>query len=247
MPPITLCVNGHNICNICRAKLDNCPICRKRFLSTRNVGLEKLAREVKYPCTFQQFGCSAMIARDMLDEHKMNCRYGQVKCPKAESDKRANEYWSYKSSVSCDWTGNYNEVKNHLMEKHLEMCFDYGEVELRRLFCPRTKFWWFRKFVFVYNEVFYRHFFWKGGMFCLVVQYIGPPENAAKYKFKVEFINEDNTEGVTVMHLTRSFDEDLDDIFKSGNCAKLQGDVVSRLKSQDVELKFKLDILRVGH
>ena len=55
-------------------------------------------------------------------------------------------------------------------------------------------------------------------MFYVVVQCAGPPENAAKYQYKVKFVNNDNTEGVSVTHLTIRFDENLDDIFQSGNC-----------------------------
>jgi hypothetical protein len=131
------------------------------------------------------------------------------------------------------------------MEKHLEMCVDYGEVELRTLHEKGTSTW-FNKFTFAYDEVFVRHFFWKVGMFGVVVQYIGPPDNAAKYKYKVEFVNTDNTESYTVMHLTRSFLEHVNDIFKSGNGGKLHYDVLSRLATQQGELKFKLEILRVG-
>jgi hypothetical protein len=78
------------------------------------------------------------------------------------------------------------------------------------------------------------------------VQYIGPAENAAKYKYKVEFVNTDNTEGVTVMHLSSSFAENFDDIFRSGNCGKLQIDRLSRLKNENGSLNFKLEICRVG-
>jgi E3 ubiquitin-protein ligase SIAH1 len=49
-PPIMLCENGHNICNICRPKVRDCPTCRQQFLNTRNVALEKVAAEVIYPC-----------------------------------------------------------------------------------------------------------------------------------------------------------------------------------------------------
>jgi len=78
------------------------------------------------------------------------------------------------------------------------------------------------------------------------VQYIGPPENAAKYKYRVKFVNENNTEGVTVMRMTRSFLEHVGEIFNSGNCGKLHYELASRLKTQGGDLKFKLEILRVG-
>jgi hypothetical protein len=102
------------------------------------------------------------------------------------------------------------------------------------------------QFVFALNEDFFLRFQKNNGTLYAVLLYIGPAENAAKYKYKVEFVNTDNTEGVTVMHLTRSFDENLDDIFKTGNCGKLHYDVVSRLTTKEGGWKFKIEIFRVG-
>ena len=85
------------------------------------------------------------------------------------------------------------------------------------------------------------------GMFYVVVRYTGAPHNAANYKYMVNFFNKDDTEGVTVMHLTRSSDEKLDDVCMSGNCGKLHYDVVSRLTTQKAYIKFKPEILKVGN
>jgi hypothetical protein len=148
-PPITLCENGHNICDICRPKLDECPTCRKRFLNTRNVVLEKLARRVKYPCSYRQFGCKEMFAHDMLDEHQVKCWYRVLTCPAARCF----------PGIKCDWTGNYYEVTKHLIENHLEICCDYREVESRS-FLGLCFHGWYNKCVFVYNEVFFPGFFW---------------------------------------------------------------------------------------
>jgi hypothetical protein len=132
------------------------------------------------------------------------------------------------------------------MENHLDMCFDYGEVESRNFHGIRH-YGWYNKFVFVYDEVFFRQFCERKAIFYVAVQYIGPPENAAKYKYKVKFVNQDDTEGFTLMHLTRSFDENLDDVFKSGNCGNVHHDVVSRLVTPENCIKFKLEILKVGN
>ena len=235
MPPIRMCVNGHNICDICKPKFDDCPTCGKRFVSATNNALEKLACSMQYPCTYRHFGCKEVFYSWDLGPHQAKCRHGQLKCPVTQ----------YPLFRQCDWTGNYSDVKNHLMEEHLEMCLDYGEVESRSLHKDGTSAW-FNKYVFVYNEVFFRAFRVMNGVFYVAVQYTGPPHNAANYKYKVKFVNADNTEGVTVMHLTTCFGEDLSDIFASGNCGKLHYDVVSRLKSNEGDLKFKLEILRVG-
>jgi hypothetical protein len=59
----------------------------------------------------------------------------------------------------------------------------------------------------------------------------------------VEFVNKDDTEGITLMHLTRSYDENLADVYKSGNCGMLGYDKVSRLKDENGNVKFKLEII----
>jgi hypothetical protein len=173
----------------------------------------------------------------MLVEHQAECPYGQLTCPAAKHPLYIQP---------CDWTGKCKEVKNHLMEKHLEMCVDYGEVESRTLHAF-SNLGGFHKFVFFHEEVFFRTVGTMDDMFCVAVQHIGSPENAAKYQYKVKLVNKDNTEGVTVTHLTRSFSEDLDDVFKSEKCGKLHFDVVNRPETQEGDLKFKLAILNVGN
>ena len=103
------------------------------------------------------------------------------------------------------------------------------------------------RFMFAYSEIFFSLFLTKNSIFYAVLLYVGPSENAAKYKYKVEFVNEDNTEGVTVMHLTRSSGENMDDLYRSGKCGMLDFDVVSRLKDEQSNLKFKLEIIRIGN
>jgi hypothetical protein len=78
------------------------------------------------------------------------------------------------------------------------------------------------------------------------VRYIGPPENTARCKYKVEFVNRDNTEGVTLMCLTRSADENLRDIYRPDNGWKLCCNVLSRLGYEEGFLYFKVEIIRVG-
>jgi len=104
----------------------------------------------------------------------------------------------------------------------------------------------FFRFIFAYNEIFISLFLTKNSIFYAVLLYVGPSENAAKYKYKVEFVNKDSTEGVAVMHLTRSAGEDLDELCRSGKCGKWDYDVLSRLTDEQNNLKFKLEIIRVG-
>ena len=234
VPPIILCVNGHNICDRCRPNIPKCPTCRQKFLSTRNVALEKLAREMKYPCSYQEYGCKEFFVYSTFREHQHRCHYLPQTCP------------VYKvSNVQCNWTGIYINIKTHLMEQHRGVCCEYIEGKFTSMMTIFPSMFVFQ-FAFALNEVFCLRFRGYNDNLYSVLQYVGPSENAAKYKYKVEFVNKDNTEGATVMQLTRSFGENLDDIFQAGNCGKLHYDVVSRLGDEMSKLKFKIDILKVG-
>jgi E3 ubiquitin-protein ligase SIAH1 len=81
LPPIVLCVNGHNICPRCKPKLKKCSICRQPFVNIRNVALEKLARQIKYPCTYWREGCTVKVNLDLKDKHEKVCPYNQYRCP----------------------------------------------------------------------------------------------------------------------------------------------------------------------
>jgi len=234
VPPIILCANGHSICDICRPKIPHCPTCRQQFLSTRNVALEKLARQVKHPCSYQKYGCEEVFVHDTVREHQQRCHYRPQTCP------------VYKlPNVKCSWCGIYNDIKKHLMEEHRGDCYEYvdGKFRVLRNIEPCMIL---SRFVFALNEVFFLRFQANSDTLYAVLMYIGPAENAAKYKYKVKFVNKDDTESVTVMHLTRSFDENLDVVFKSGNCVKLHYDVVSRLETKERVLRYKTVIFRVG-
>ena len=235
VPPIILCVNGHNICEICSSKITACPTCRDRILGTRGLSLEKLAREVNYPCSYQMLGCEEVFVHDMVREHQHRCRYRPLQCPVPDT----TEF------VQCPWTGRYDDIEKHLMGEHLEYCYGHVTREFRVLECSVGDIF-LSKFVFALNEVFFLTLHTENDMFYAVLRYIGPPDRAAKYKYKVKFVNTDNTEGVTVLHLARSFDEKLDDILNSGNCGNLHNDVVRRLIDEEGNLKFKFEILSVG-
>jgi hypothetical protein len=144
----------------------------------------------------------------------------------------------------CSWTGSYRDMKEHLQENHLEKCCEYVEGDFKFLYKLTSCMKCFC-FIFAYNEVFVSLFQEKDNIFYAVLLYVGLPENAAKYKYKVEFVNEDNTEGVTVMQLAGSSNENLDNIFKFGNCVKQHYDVVRRLETVEGDLKYKTEIFRV--
>ena len=234
-PPIILCANGHNICHICKQKMHRCPTCREQLLNTRNLALEDLARQVIYPCKYRSYGCTEILGHDKIDGHQATCRYSPQVCPVAKL-----------AIGNCSWTGSYSDIKGHLKENHLEECCECVEGSIQFRYRLTNHMWGFC-FIFAHNEVFFLSFFENDNILHVFVRCIGPAENAAKYRYRVEFVNKDNTESVTVMHLTRSAGEDLGDIYRSGNCGKLHYDVLFRLRDEEGYLNFKVQIIRVGN
>jgi hypothetical protein len=242
-PPIPLCANGHKICNICKQKVSDCPNCEEEFADNRNLALENLARQVMYPCKYRSYGCTEIFNHDKIDGHQATCRYIPQVCPVAKL-----------AFGKCSWTGSYSDIKGHLEENHFEECCEYVEGDFKFIYKLTDGVKLFN-FIFAYSEIFFLLIEQKDKIlnrsrdeiFYAVLQYVGPPDNAAKYKYKVEFVNKDDTESVTLMHLTRSSDENLDGLYNSGKCGKLHYDVVSRLRDEKGNVKFKLEIIRVGN
>jgi hypothetical protein len=211
----------------------HCPTCRRQFLDTRNVALENLARHVKYPCKYRSYGCKEEFASDVIIDHQDRCEYCPQTCPVPEVD-----------TLKCMWTGKYDQLKNHLKEKHSDKCYDYGEAELRTV-KGFLNVGFYYEFIFAFNELFFQSFLRRGDLFYVSVYYIGHTENAAKYKFRVEFVNEDNTEAVSVMRLTSSFNREMKHLMRFANCWKLHFDEVSRLTNKEADLKYKIEILPI--
>ena len=77
-------------------------------------------------------------------------------------------------------------------------------------------------------------------MFYSVLQYIGPAENVAKHRYKVEMFNKERMESVAVTRLARSLDEDLSEFHNLGNCVKLCAEQYNRFVNEGSELAFSL-------
>jgi len=186
-PPITLCVNGHNICNICKQKVTHCRTCRQQVLNTRNVALEELATEVNY-------GCREIYKLDLINGHQEKCQYSPQPCP-------VNKL----NLGNCIWTGITSKINSHLKQAHKNVCMDYhGHGSFRYAnrsplqisgVTPATQHC---KLIFAHNVVFYSRSEIKNGIFYYVLQYIVPATDADKYQYKLEFFNKERTESLAV-------------------------------------------------
>jgi E3 ubiquitin-protein ligase SIAH1 len=232
VPPITFCLGGHNICSNCRPIASSCPTCKQWFLKTRNVSLENLSLQMKFPCRYSKYGCKETFPYNAFREHEAICDYSPQTCPV--------DYMRLK--MICTWTGISKDLKEHLSSVHEDLCEDYNAQHL--LLLPNSHASYSYKFLFAYNEIFcYRLLFQRGIMY-VVLHYIGPAENDLKYQYKVIVMNNEDTEGVVVTHLARSFTEIEDNEFFPKNCLKLHHDLTERFRNEKGELPVLLKILR---
>lgn len=82
LPPILQCQSGHLVCSNCRSKLTCCPTCRGSLGNIRNLAMEKVASNVKFPCKHSSYGCNVSLIYTDKTEHEENgCEYRPYLCP----------------------------------------------------------------------------------------------------------------------------------------------------------------------
>ena len=198
-PSITLCANGHNICNICKQIILHCPTCRQQFLNTRNVALEKLARQVKCPCTYRKYDCREVFYAFWL------------------ANTKANVNTLHRLARHLNWLLEFafgqvvREIWRHTWRRHTStyVSISLVVVHLQLSVTPPTKCC---EVILAFNNVFNFRCENKYGIISAILQYIGRAEEAAKYKYIVEFFKDAPSEYLAVSRWSRSNLEDLKEV-----------------------------------
>ena len=81
LPPILQCQSGHIVCSTCRQKLSSCPTCRGPLGNIRNLGMEKVADTILFPCKYQSIGCHSDLMHKHKLEHEDCCDFRPVRSP----------------------------------------------------------------------------------------------------------------------------------------------------------------------
>ena len=105
VPPITMCMDGHNICHTCKPNLKHCPTCRGRLVIIRNKFAEEFSESIEHPCRYKDLGCTRDFSLLSKEEHERKCRYGPHKCP-------------YFIADECKWEGTSEQLEKHIKEDH---------------------------------------------------------------------------------------------------------------------------------
>ena len=80
--PIMGCSNGHAVCNSCIrvGNMKKCPTCKVKKMDCRQLGIEKIAKKLSWPCSNKDVGCPEMLKFEKLSNHEKICRYQKSIC-----------------------------------------------------------------------------------------------------------------------------------------------------------------------
>jgi hypothetical protein len=186
---------------------------------------------MEYPCTNRKFGCNETHSVDFIIDHQSACVYAPFICPFLKVSK-------------CTWSDILKNLKKHLLESHSEDVREQnGETYL--IINPDSMELKGCKVMFAYNEIFFIYIQRRVNNYCIVVTYVGKPENASKYGYKISFKKSGSIENITVCHVSRSVNEELKNIFQSGDCFKLPYELLKRYVTHDGHLRYTLQIFKV--
>ncbi|CAF2130424.1 unnamed protein product [Rotaria magnacalcarata] len=173
LPPILQCQSGHIVCSQCRQKLSSCPTCRGPLGNIRNLGMEKVADTIVFPCKYQTNGCLSNLVHKHKLEHEDCCDFRPYMCPCP--------------GASCKWQGSLENVMQHLWLAHKSITTLQGEdiVFLATdITLPGAVDW------VMMQSCFGHHFMLvlekQEQQFFAIVQLIGSRQQAEKFVYRLE-------------------------------------------------------------
>lgn len=219
-PPISMCENGHSICNDCKPKLNNCPSCRKSFLNVRNLALESLATVL----------VSTNKSPKISDSSNKN-----YKCPFATI-----------SNEDCVWNGSLPDMKNHIKTSHgdgndMHESTGHFNVILTNLSPERH----YRKVVSIGDELFYVVWEIKDGRFFCSVLYVGTKKKSFRFMYAFSIKTENGLKKISMSFQTQSVVKSMEHVFTPGDCVLLHYDTVLKFLNSNKYLLCDFEITPV--
>jgi E3 ubiquitin-protein ligase SIAH1 len=231
LPPITICKNGHNICNSCKSRLGYCPSCRGEFTDIKNLSLEKMCSKVKFPCKHAGNGCKDVLPMDAIAKHQSECPYGLYKCP------------FFMTTIDCPWEGYIADLQHHVRSEHVDTsdARDVHGTHKARLPKFDTASAWCQA-LFTMKEVFFRLSFVQDGFLYCCVFYVGPKDKAPNYNYRLTIENTEGKGSVSSCHQTIGYENDIDEIIRKGNCAVFHLEFAKTCVNEENELVIEEEI-----
>jgi E3 ubiquitin-protein ligase SIAH1 len=231
LPPITMCANGHNICNSCKSSLDKCPSCKGKFTDIKNLSLETMCRKVKFPCKHAENGCTEVLPMDAVTKHQAECPYGLYKCPFVIA------------SLDCSWEGFITEIEDHIRNTHVETSDARDVLGIHKARLPKfdTATAWCQA-LFTMNEIFFRLSRVKDGFLYCCVFYVGPKDKAPNYSYRLTIEKTEGKSCVSSYHETTGCQSDVNDVIRKGDCAVFHLEFANTCVNEENELVIEEEI-----
>ncbi|KAG5868359.1 hypothetical protein JTB14_012503 [Gonioctena quinquepunctata] len=237
-PPIFLCNKGHSICEECFKKVKICPKCRgPKNHAARNFALEAIHAKLNIPCKNALSGCDVILSGEHIRKHQSFCFYTSMFCP-------------FKYYDNCQWKQHRGKLKSHLLKKHsLNFYIREKQKFLSQHFPAIENYHYIYAVIHAHSQFF--RLTWDinetTGMTRWAVYFIGHPEAAKNYSFKLEFSKVQSDDGVISAPLTfKSVCEkkpEEDNVkFVDHNCFYIHRSLLNNYCSAGGELNYKVTI-----
>jgi E3 ubiquitin-protein ligase SIAH1 len=205
-PPIPMCQNGHNICNTCRQKVNQCPFCTEQFWQSSCWSLENIIEKIKFRCQYYTEGCAFISTAPYIKAHEDGCPDRPFKCP-----------FSVVGTTNFYWRGHISGMWSHILDEHGPLAVpgkcqffltvdSAGPGALHRALST-----WGETFFLVFRVI-------NMDLYCCVL-YVGPQERASLYKYWVVLATKDRSGFATECLPTRSYFVGVETLFRNQECA----------------------------
>jgi E3 ubiquitin-protein ligase SIAH1 len=230
-PPIPMCQNGHNICNTCRQKVNQCPTCSYQFVKSRCWILENIVQKIKYRCQYYKEGCEYESAGNDIGFHEAHCSHRPFRCPFADG------------TTVCCWKGQMSVMWDHIQCEHSSQCTTSSQGKCTiTLNCsgPRPSrialSAWGETFFVVSRVISF-------DLYCCVL-YVGPRTKGSLYSYTLTVSRRGRCarSSATVCHVTKSYFIDVQRIFRNPECAVFPYLIWSRCADSHKKLSCEVEI-----
>jgi E3 ubiquitin-protein ligase SIAH1 len=231
-PPIYQCSNGHSVCGDCKKRNILCPTCKYSFLTNRNLIGEELADQVKYPCRNASRGCDQKLLLEVLEKHEHFCAYRMYNCLVAKD-------------IGCPWTGQRSDIVLHTVDNHVEDIFISDKCKICHegfnLFreCTFSVIISFREEIFWLRSEFYS----PKRMLYEVVHYIGPQENASKYKYQHTFVSPSRDQKLVIENIVKCESDVRDNLREYETCFAKHYKELKSFAQENTDLIYTVKVL----
>jgi hypothetical protein len=209
-------------------------MCSKNFTKSRNLALEKIIGKMKYPCKYEDLGCTALFSLELLASHQASCPRQANRCPFEVLD-----------SHSCTWEGTEDAVVSHMKTDHSAIC-----SILNRAGKFKTRLWdiekgplWCRA-VFKQDDVFLWYTKLRESLVYSCLLYLGVKEQASAFMYKLTINKIDKTGCFMASHRTCPYPNSTDKIFQNCDCVIFHHEFVKQCVDSEKCLMVEIEVFR---